>query len=121
MSPEYKEKLLAVGMEAIAIRSVRAITLKDLAKELNITEWYLGKAHNLALLSLFQKRSKMHVNGDGKREVVYTDAKNEFENLEPEWMKNAQTNYIEPHIDVDFTSLAPTTDEKAYFYMRNKF
>jgi hypothetical protein len=92
----YKEQLLSVGMEAIAIRSVRPITLEKLAKEMGVTMWYLGKAHNHALLALFQKKSVMYVDGDGKRSVKYEVMKHYIADVEPECMKNAQTELKEP-------------------------
>jgi hypothetical protein len=92
----YKEQLLSVGMEAIAIRSMRPITLEELAKEMGVTKWYIGKAHNHALISLLQKRSEMYVDGDGKRSVKYEVMKSYVADAEPEFMKNAQTELQEP-------------------------
>lgn len=102
MSPEYKEKLLAVGMEAIAIRSMRPITLEELAKEMGVTKWYLGKAHNHALISLFQKRSEMYVDGDGKRSVKYEVMKSYIADAEPEFMKDAQTQIYQSESETLF-------------------
>jgi hypothetical protein len=92
----YKEQLLSVGMEAIAIRSVRPITLEKLAVEMGVTKWYLGKAHNHALIALFQKPSVMYVDGDGKRSVKYEVMKSYIADKEPDFMKNAATELQEP-------------------------
>lgn len=123
-----RKKLLQVGIEAIAIRSVRFVLLKELAKEMGLTEWYLGKAHNFALVQLMQSQSRVMVNGDGTKKIKYEVMKNYIAEVEPEWMNEKSKEElfgiyadVEPEWLSRRVNYEPTTDEKAYFYMRNKF
>jgi hypothetical protein len=68
-----------------------------------------------------QSQSRVMVNGDGSKKIKYEVMKNYIAEKEPDFMKNAQTELQEPEWLSNRSSQEPTTDEKAYYYMRNKF
>ncbi len=104
---QFEQNRLAIGLSAYKLKLETKLTYVELAEYYNVHFFYLRKAINHAIVYLEAKKepSSFLIDHSEPIEMKYVRL-----DLEPEWM-----------VDIDFSTLPPTTDENAREYMMNKF